>query len=456
MAQYLYDSREASDRFGLNTSIWRRTPRPKFLFYVRFVRGYPTAIGSRQQDELLPLQVKYLDQPKITPVVETLHQYNKRRIVKTGVEYQPLTIRFWNTVDDTVLRMWSEYYEFYYGDGRRTRDGNKREWEDWNNDITSRLSEESWGFSPPSYSPQEGYFFSHLEIYQLYGQQYTQVNLVHPKIETFDHDSNDYSVGTEGQEITMSIRFEGVTYETLSGNIFDNPYLSELFRGQNINPLSNRTGGQGSSTIANAIFNNVSNFFIDTLNRNISTGEPLSQILSTVAGGSSLAKFGNFDFGPNINSIANSLITNLFNGYRGATPYPGHVDAFLADRISGNLQNIVESYIGDSVGSDTLGKAISGAVASYIQNPGDIGGAIERSVINVARKTPSGRLYLDRNAIGAVNAYRPRQSQQGVREITNLPWRNDGARQVDGLPWRNSGSNSNQRNIDALAGGVNI
>jgi hypothetical protein len=49
---------------------------------------------------------------------ETLNQYNRKRIVQTGHEFEPLQVKFHDTVNPALRQMFVEYYQFYYGDSK--------------------------------------------------------------------------------------------------------------------------------------------------------------------------------------------------------------------------------------------------------------------------------------------------------------------------------------------------
>lgn len=208
-----------SFRMGSNASgdsnIYAGIPRPKFLFGAKFYRkistnGLSIVDGSDIGNTKTAFMLKYLDRPKISFDVEELNQYNKKRLVHTGVKYQPLTVRFYDSVDDRALELFKDYFEYYFGDGRKITSL------EWTRDIYNQEFLDSgtgWGFNPEPYKVGGlANFFSKIEIYHFFGGLYNIMTVVNPKIETFDHDSNDYTDGTTGSEIMMQIKFEGIVY----------------------------------------------------------------------------------------------------------------------------------------------------------------------------------------------------------------------------------------------------
>jgi hypothetical protein len=209
------DSRLASQNFGLGGSSFTAVPKSKFMFYVRFHRT--STNGASNWEQTLSFAVKSLDRPKIEFDTETINQYNKKRIVQTRVNYSPVNLRLHDTIDNRAQAMFQEYFQFYYGDGKNTND------EDWFYDITldEFKNSGSWGFIPPSGEPNQTYFFSKVQVYQIYSGRYDQFDLIHPKISSFDPDDLDYANGDTPNEIQMTLEYEGIIQKALGEELTD-------------------------------------------------------------------------------------------------------------------------------------------------------------------------------------------------------------------------------------------
>lgn len=209
------DSRLASQNFGLGGSSFSSVPKAKFTYYVRFHRAVGNATSS--WDQSLGLVVKSLDKPKVSFETETLNQYNKKRIVQKKAEFGALNVRLHDTIDNRVLQMFNDYYNFYYGDRKNTSD------DEWFYDVTldEFINTGSWGFTPPSGEPNQSYFFSKIEIIQFYNGVYDQIDLIHPKITNFDPDDLDYSNGESPSEVQMTFEFEGIIQRALGEPLTD-------------------------------------------------------------------------------------------------------------------------------------------------------------------------------------------------------------------------------------------
>lgn len=208
---FLKDSRTAARMWGMRDSKLQKLPRAKFLFMVNFFR--PTSPNANYMDWATGISfiVKSITRPNISFKVETLNQYNKKRVVQTGLEYQPITVSFYDTYDQRVVKMFKEYVEHYYGDfAFGTRDS-------WNYDVTSAeyLQEtDEFGFKVNGLIPNDEYFFENIEFYQFGGGTYNKFILIHPKLVSFDYDDEDYTDTTTPQMVNMTFAYEGIVMES--------------------------------------------------------------------------------------------------------------------------------------------------------------------------------------------------------------------------------------------------
>ena len=159
-------------------------------------------------------QVKVIDKPKFNIRTETLLQYNKKRVIQTRIDYNPMTIQFHDDIGDKVLKFWEEYYKFYYGDINQASSTS------WSDDIVSINFNEGnghgWGYkgNVAQGNANRMHYLDRIELIQFYGSLKTTMTFVHPKISSFDHDSSDYADGATGTGITMQFDYEGVLYKT--------------------------------------------------------------------------------------------------------------------------------------------------------------------------------------------------------------------------------------------------
>jgi hypothetical protein len=94
---YLKDYTHASKTFRTNG--YENAPRLKFLFHVYFninTSQVPAlrTIFSGTDSSTVGLSVKNIELPKYTVQVDTLNQYNRKRLVQKKIDYQPIRAVF--------------------------------------------------------------------------------------------------------------------------------------------------------------------------------------------------------------------------------------------------------------------------------------------------------------------------------------------------------------------------
>lgn len=188
-------------------------PRYKFMYYAKFLPSAAalaeysgksdlkyTDLGSYENG--ISFKIHSIDKPRIDLNVTELNQYNRKRYAYTKAEYQPFNIKIHDTVDDIPLKMWRDYFTYYFGDSRTKSGGVYQE------SVTADSINTSWGFNPRANSYN---FFDKVELYALFGKRYTQINYINPKIVSVDWSSYDSSSSDLG-DVSMTIRYEAVEY----------------------------------------------------------------------------------------------------------------------------------------------------------------------------------------------------------------------------------------------------
>lgn len=193
-------------------------PRQKFQFFASFTPGKSLSNANFSSWQTgFAFQIQRVDRVKASPQVKSLNQYNRKRLIHTGIEYADLSMTLHDTVDDRVLRVWRDYHKWYFGDGRP-----KNKTTTWNSGvIRSRESfavSNGWGFSPPRDNNQDTNYFDTLDVYTFYGKKFTQVRFYNPKIESINFDSMDMT-SSELATVDMTIKHEGFTYEQVAAPV---------------------------------------------------------------------------------------------------------------------------------------------------------------------------------------------------------------------------------------------
>lgn len=223
----LRDSRTASVNFQLNSPNWVGVPKPNFLYFIRFVKSNAGGtVSNADWTKSLGILAKSIERPSVDFEVETVNQYNKKRVIQKKQTFQPISFTFHDTVDQKAAHLFEDYYRFYYGDPRNSS-FNSWSWDIMSNNFNQ--GQGGWGFIPPAGVADYSYYFSHIELYYLYGGKYTRYDIINPKMQSFKTSSMAYSEGSGQAELTMSFQYEGLIYQGNDFNISgDNGLLEEM------------------------------------------------------------------------------------------------------------------------------------------------------------------------------------------------------------------------------------
>jgi len=211
--EVLRDYQHASQLYVNNK--YAKAPKFGFVYYVQ-LNINPNAIidetwaNSKGEVGLL---AKKADLPKFTVSTETINQYNRKTVVQTKLNYQPISIDFHDDNSDLTHKLWVNYYKHYYADSN------------YNDSTISRISgkgtPESFRdtkFKTDDYTygrydrGDRGEFIESIDIYVFHQGQFTKYTLVNPLITSWSHDSVNQSDGTKVLQNSMSVAYENVFY----------------------------------------------------------------------------------------------------------------------------------------------------------------------------------------------------------------------------------------------------
>lgn len=268
----LGDSHTATNNFGMSGTTFQNVPKSKFLFWTKFHRV--EAAGATDWARGVGFAVKNIDRPRIVFEQKTLNQYNRKRIVQTSHSFEPLQMRFHDSVGPDLRNMFIEYYQYYYGDSKIYGAGSSGA------DIYDIVTGESfengkWGFLPPLEDQNYGYFFSHISVYQFYNGLMERFDLINPKISSYNPDDFDYSIGAVSNEIQISIEFEGIVYaapEPITQEIAQEAGLDTGQFWDVANDFPNVDFAPGSASGPNAVTRDLGDSVSEALQRNLFSG----------------------------------------------------------------------------------------------------------------------------------------------------------------------------------------
>lgn len=222
---YVKDYTHASNTFVRNNM--RLAPKSKFLYHV-VLNINPVALSSLGKSIVnilrkteFNLLVESVDLPSYDIDVDTKNAYNRKKVVQTKINYQPVGMTFHDDNAGITTLLWEAYFRYYYQDPNYSRNS-------------------STGFSPDTTTPPAYYdntyygeiynknrygfdktdrplvdFFDTITVNQLHTQngdsKFTSFTLVNPKIVSMQHDNLSY--GDTGTTVnTMRIAYESVLY----------------------------------------------------------------------------------------------------------------------------------------------------------------------------------------------------------------------------------------------------
>ena len=236
-ADSLRDYTHASKTFTTNS--YELKPRFKFLFHVSFTLNTAeipalSQLAGVNQITSLSYLVKTVDLPKYTIAAETLNQYNRKRVIQTKINYDPVTVTFHDDGGDNSRNLWYNYYSYYYKhpsqdylapnsqNGSLGASANLQKGFGYNSrDIynDTRVGDvNDWGYVGESYndgtSSQSGKppFFKDIRIYGMDQHKTAEYVLINPIITNWSHDQYNYSEGAGVMQNSMTIAYETVKY----------------------------------------------------------------------------------------------------------------------------------------------------------------------------------------------------------------------------------------------------
>jgi hypothetical protein len=222
---------------------YARAPKHGFLYFVSF-NVNPSVRGKdpswRKNIPTVGLLVKKIDLPKFAPRTETINQYNRKTVVQTGMKYNPIAVDFHDDNSDITTRLWTNYYNYYYGDGNdgtSSAPSSSNAGGNWLTQVTGYLGGFFKGAGGPDATVQipasfkdtkyrsgklnfnyglnnnqNQPFFDSIDIYVLHQHKFTQYTLVNPVITEWTHDSVDQAEGSKILSSKMNVVYESVIY----------------------------------------------------------------------------------------------------------------------------------------------------------------------------------------------------------------------------------------------------
>lgn len=196
---------------------FRLAPKNKFVYHVVF--NINPAVPNVRFDKLeLNMLVKSAELPRFSLDTSVVNQYNRKRIVTTKIDYEPVNIVFHDDNNNTTTDMWKAYYKYMIADGNYQGVG-------FSEDSNGNPQGNNNAFSLDAYNSSTGAygldyntagnkkrFFTSIQISQLSRHRHFTYTLINPVIANWQHDTVTSSDSGTPSESSMSIAYEAVIY----------------------------------------------------------------------------------------------------------------------------------------------------------------------------------------------------------------------------------------------------
>lgn len=156
---------------------------------------------------------------------ETLNEYNRKRIVNTGVEYNPVNINVYDTVNNEWLSTIMKYFAYHYMNPRNEQAQGDR---DMQKDLFDRSGSSAlemaqtafgraaaglpWDSNAAGYNPNvSAHFFERIDYVLYHNNRGVQYSLFNPVMTSFKPGTIDYS---DSQALQFALTFEYESFTT--------------------------------------------------------------------------------------------------------------------------------------------------------------------------------------------------------------------------------------------------
>jgi len=197
----------ATDIYGVSsTGTQSLVPRMKYQFSVLM-----TLVDSDGVYKSHPFQrIVSVDQPSLSSRTTTLNQYNKKRLVQTGVDYTPISLSAYDTKDAFIENFLKSYVAYYYSNTMTINDP-----EAFNNDIINEKLSSSNDLTMHGLKlTDQKYYIKDMTILKMSGMNDISITTIYNlMITSFTADELNYS-DSSPLKYTLNFVYEGFNVET--------------------------------------------------------------------------------------------------------------------------------------------------------------------------------------------------------------------------------------------------
>lgn len=210
-------------------------PRQQHQGYVNFILNrdlYDFLYDEAQNSEFrttISSMVRTAELPSAEFQTETKNAFNRKKIVNTGVSYNPVNITVFDTVGNEWLQTLMKYFAYHYMDPRnKVREDNRdiegeRSGVGGIETINSNFgTTDVWDSNLSGYNPNiTPNFFERIDYVLFHGNRGVQYSIINPVITEFKPGSIDYA-SSQFLEFSITLEYERFTvYNNLNFELTD-------------------------------------------------------------------------------------------------------------------------------------------------------------------------------------------------------------------------------------------
>ncbi|MBR18711.1 MAG: hypothetical protein CMA64_00945 [Euryarchaeota archaeon] len=218
------------------------SPRRADQFFIVF-NLYPT-----QNDDFLQSKYSYIkdfrdrlhflchtvEGPKFQIQQDVMNQYNRKRIINRKIDFDPVSIRMYDTIDGLGMRFMKLLYEFEFQGARLYKESSGSEFGsssagNTNSEVSNYQEsvltnsgnfKNTHNFGMRAQPGNYHRLLKSIDFYQVAGRLYSKARMIHPRLSRMDMDQFDYSSSAIAN-ISMGFQYENLVFEEVAVKIED-------------------------------------------------------------------------------------------------------------------------------------------------------------------------------------------------------------------------------------------
>lgn len=212
---YMKDFAHAS-RLYRDDGFYDYAPKAGWMYYVSFginqaVRPFLDPTWSERHSPNVGILAKSATLPRFKITTDTVNQYNRKSVVQTKLNYEPITITLHDDMINASTNLWKNYYNYYFADGLSTTTAvgkGSRSSKAFSDNKHSTTGVYNYGLA----NSQTVKFFDSIEVFLLNKKKFQSFILINPIIKSWEHGDVDQSQGNKVIESKMTVEYESVIY----------------------------------------------------------------------------------------------------------------------------------------------------------------------------------------------------------------------------------------------------